>query len=141
MDKPPDIPFYKPLFTERRDQGDPYILHLTEEADTPFRYYVFTSSMVPRKSSAFPCYASNDLREWTCLGNFAASERRQVCLGAMRHLPTAPRPPLRHALLQVDRAGQAGPRRAPHQARRRPEARGAVRFSGQVLTEEDWTSR
>src|SRR4051812_14640647 len=136
MDKPTGIPFYKPLFPERRDQGDPYILYLTEDADAPFRYYVFTSSMIPHKSSAFPCYASNDLREWTFLGDsLRVSGDRSAwapCVTYQRHLA---RP---YVMLYSESIGLGKLAHVGHRIRRadalRPE--GPYEFSGQVLTEE-----
>ena len=53
--------FYRPLFPEDYDQGDPYILATPPEARSAFRYYVYTTGEDPVSGRAFPVYGSHDL--------------------------------------------------------------------------------
>jgi arabinan endo-1,5-alpha-L-arabinosidase len=62
---PPDL-FYRPLFPEDRDQGDPYVLVAPD--GMPFRYYTFISGEAPSLGRAFPVYGSRDLVHWEYLG-------------------------------------------------------------------------
>ena len=54
---------YRPLFPEDYEHGDPYIL-TPPEAQSQFRYYVYTSGADPVSGRAFPVYASHDLVTW-----------------------------------------------------------------------------
>jgi len=56
--------FYRPLFPEAFDQGDPYPLVPPPEAGARFRYYVYTTGEEPVAGRAFPVYASDDLVGW-----------------------------------------------------------------------------
>jgi hypothetical protein len=56
--------FYRQLFPEDLDQGDPFILAIPSEADARFRFYVYTTGEEPSGGTAFPVYASNDLVTW-----------------------------------------------------------------------------
>ncbi len=60
----PSSVLFRPLFPEDHDQGDPYILAPPPEAQTQFRYYVYTTGEDPVSSRAFPVYGSDDLIQW-----------------------------------------------------------------------------
>jgi hypothetical protein len=127
--------FYKPLFPEKRDQGDPYILALPPEAGARYRYYIFTSYMQPYTGRAFPCYASDDLANWTLLGECLTVDGDK-CPWApcVTYLPHLPRP---YVMLYSEAVGLGKLSHVGHHIRRadalRPE--GPYEFSGQVLTE------
>ena len=59
-------PLFRPLFSEARDQGDPYIL--TAPPGCRFAYYVYVTGEDPVAGRAFPAYGSDDLVSWMPLG-------------------------------------------------------------------------
>ncbi len=56
----PASAMYRPLFPEDYDQGDPYIFAPPPEAESQFRYYVYTTGEDPVSDQAFPVYACHD---------------------------------------------------------------------------------
>jgi arabinan endo-1,5-alpha-L-arabinosidase len=65
----PALQFLTPLIPAEIDQGDPFIFAAPPEAGAAFRYYVFTTGEEPIDGTAFPLYASNDLKSWNRLEN------------------------------------------------------------------------
>lgn len=63
-----DASFYRPLFPEARDQGDPYALEVPPGAGARFRCYVYTTAGATPEGTAFPVYGSDDLVAWHGLG-------------------------------------------------------------------------
>lgn len=58
-----------PLCPSDIDQGDPFVFASPAEAGSAYRFYVYTTGEEPFEGTAFPVYASNDLRIWERLGN------------------------------------------------------------------------
>ena len=59
-------PFFRPLYPEDRDQGDPYVF--TAPPGARFAYYVYVTGEDPTAGRAFPAYGSDDLLTWQPLG-------------------------------------------------------------------------
>lgn len=60
----PASTLYRLHFHEDHDQGDPYILTPSPEAQTRFQFYVYTTGEDPVTGRAFPVYGSHDLVSW-----------------------------------------------------------------------------
>src|SRR4051794_18604512 len=127
--------FYRPLFPERRDQGDPYILAVSPDVDERYRYYIFTSFMEPYTGWAFPCYASSDLVTWRCLGDsLRVDGDKDPWAPCVTYHPHLARP---YVMLYSESVGLGELCHVGHRIRRadalHPE--GPYEFSGQVLSE------
>jgi arabinan endo-1,5-alpha-L-arabinosidase len=61
--------FYRPLFPEARDQGDPFAFEPPSGLGARFRYYVYTTGGATPDGTAFPVYGSDDLVRWQALGD------------------------------------------------------------------------
>lgn len=92
IDLPPDT-FFRPLFPEDRDQGDPFIFAPPPDTGTRHRYYVYTTGQNPKAGTAIPVFASNDLASWERLGEGLemphAGAHWAPCV---RHVPGLARP-------------------------------------------------
>lgn len=71
--------WYKPLFPEAQDQGDPFVLRVPEGRETDFRYYTYvTDDGAVVDGKAFPAYGSDDLLNWTALGRSLKVDRHSA---------------------------------------------------------------
>jgi GH43 family beta-xylosidase len=85
--------FFRPLFPERRDQGDPYVMRAPDGEGTRFRFYVYVTGLDAPAGRAFPAYGSDDLARWVPLGGvLAADVTRDHWAPCVRFVPGLARP-------------------------------------------------
>jgi arabinan endo-1,5-alpha-L-arabinosidase len=130
----PEDAFFRPLFPEDRDQGDPYILAVPPEAGTRFAYYVYVTGEDAARGRAFPYYGSHDLVHWEPLGAaLEADTTKAHWAPCVRFIPGLPRP----FVMLYSRAIGLGEQGHIGHAIRRADAtspEGPFRDSGHVLT-------
>ncbi len=81
--------FYRPLYPEARDQGDPYVLTLPPSAGARFRFYTYVTGEEQSSGRAFPVYGSNDLIHWESLGGtLVADLTRAYWAPCVQYIPT-----------------------------------------------------
>lgn len=128
--------FFRPLFPEDRDQGDPYILAVPPEAGARFAYYVYVTGEDSGRGRAFPGYASHDLVHWETLGPVLEADTTKAHWApCVRYVPGLPRP----FVMLYSRAIGLGEQAHIGHAIRRADAispEGPFTDSGHVLTQD-----
>ena len=129
-----ESPFFRPLYPEARDQGDPYVF--TAPTGARFAYYVYVTGEDPSTGRAFPAYGSDDLLSWTPLGAvLEADTSKSHWAPCVWHVAGGERP---FVMLYSHGIGQGEQGHIGHTIRRADAARpeGPYVDSGHVLTPE-----
>jgi glycosyl hydrolase family 43 len=86
-------PFFRPLFPEDRDQGDPYVFTAPPGSGARFAYYVYVTGEEAAADRAFPAYGSDDLITWHPLGAVLEADTSKAHWApCVSYVPGAERP-------------------------------------------------